>query len=144
MELSREYILGLKSSKLLDSLVHESIFKECAHTLIIDRGEQEEYSDYILYRCKKCGEYFQGLIYHENGIVCPDYSNNMNEAWEVFNYIIEHNLYSKRKRFFNELQSLTSEHLSDENITVAYPDVFSILRKEMPEAICKAGLLMLL
>jgi hypothetical protein len=65
-----------------------------------------------------------------------NYPVDFKAAWQVFTYICNNWLYSKRKKFFDALQDQARLPSGD---LAAWPDVLVVLVDKMPEAICKAA-----
>jgi hypothetical protein len=65
------------------------------------------------------------------------FSMFLDDAWIVFNFVMDNYLFSKRRKFLHLLQ----EQARLENGELpAWPDVLVVLRKRLPHAICLAFL----
>jgi hypothetical protein len=64
-------------------------------------------------------------------------SEDMNLAWMIFQKAMTWK-FSRRKRFFDELQLLTT---TKSGAIVAWPDVLCVLKNKMPKSICKAAII---
>lgn len=84
------------------------------------RGPQEIWLNQDGHRyCKWCGDY-------------PNYSENIADAWEVFNFMLNKS-FMERMKYYVALQEIANG--------VPYPETLVVLKDKMPEAICKAALL---
>jgi hypothetical protein len=119
--MTREDILNIKFNRELDELIGKEIFgytiktHECA-LFVID------------------GKYSNDI---DRWITLPRYTNDLNVAWKVFQEVSTW-IFSKRKKFFDTLQSFTR---IDSTSMVGWPDVLIVLKDRMLEAICKAALI---
>lgn len=79
------------NNREIDILIHEKLFNQCGHVLTIYKKDNKNawMDDYTNYRCKKCKESFRGLAYSDKAIVCPYYTNNLNEAFKAMNKMFE-------------------------------------------------------
>lgn len=71
---------------------------------------------------------------------CPDFFKDMNNAWEVYLQIMK-GFHSQKEKFYKSLQQIVGRYSP---ITWEYPEVFTMLREDMPNAICRAALMTVL
>jgi hypothetical protein len=122
----------------LDWAIQDEVMPDCACDFEKRPEDQEEYSGYIYWRCKRCQAERAGTNYCEGrrGRWLPQYSTDMTRAWQVVQRLKETLRFSGRQRFLQILQEVvTPEELQGK--LIAWPDVFWFTT---PEAICQAAL----
>jgi hypothetical protein len=112
--MTKEDILNMQPEIELNYLVAENIMKLKIGSVIWETDDNEKIKQSIY-----------------------NYSTDISYAWDVFKEVSTW-LFSKRRRFFQEIQSFTR---TNSEAIIAWPDVLIVLKDRMPEAICKAALI---
>lgn len=122
----------MDAGRELDALVAEKVFglQRVSGAAVpqkhypVDSQFQEAWVDAEGQRvfCKHCGD-------------MPAYSTEIAAAWQVYLKAME-GLFSQRMRFYEGLEAIAEEKAG---FPVAWPDVFTVLREDMPLAFCLAA-----
>ncbi len=140
IEIALFYISSIPVGRKMDVLVAERIMGICAHKLYAYKKDNQDSSDdYINWRCKKCKKIFRGLAFSDKDFVCPNYSTNIADAWEIVEF------YRKK-----DMKLVLFENMSDNEYKSYYAYIgkkhrhgeepWEIRGENAPEAICRAGL----
>lgn len=70
----------------------------------------------------------------------PRYSTDIAAAWKVYLHVMDQS-FSVRRNFYAHLQEMTRDQAGGN--LVAWPEVLTVLRHELPTAICRAALIVI-
>ena len=91
----------------------------------------------------------QEIWLHEKGRYCkwcgdmPNYYNNIEDAWNIHLDMLGR-YFSSRRKYYQALQDIaTNQSKLESGMMIMYPDVFTVLKNNMSESICRAALMVI-